>query len=214
MPEGARPPRFGIATSLGGLQFDQLIAREGPGIVDELGLEKIITLGAPTSLSKLDPSTLPPGFHIRATFDEFAKLSDEAVARAKFIELKHPDDPVPLLSTDLLYRRPDWMPKERTWVPGVSFLQHATDITTSISRGTGPKVGVGGHEYRVVESNVAFARALGLRAPDGAKLPDEAIQLAAVRAQDTAVAEAKRIRDALLGNSDLAKPVPSPAPPG
>ena len=206
MPEGARPPRVGIATSLGGLQFDELVRREGPGIVDELGLEKIITLGAPTRLSKLDPSTLPEGFHIRATFDEFAELSDEAVASARFIELKHADDPVPFTSLDLLYRRPDWMPAERTWVPGVSLLQHASDVTTSISRGTGAKVGTGGHEYRATVSNLAFARALGLRAPDGAAIPKDVLETAAVRAQDTAVSEAKRLRDALMGRTDLTAP--------
>lgn len=206
MPEDARPPRYGIATSLGGLQFDELIKREGHGIIDELGLEKIVTLGAPTKLSSLDIAALPPGFHIRATFDEFAKLSDEAVAQAKFIELKHADDPVPLMAFDLLWRRPDWMPADRVWAPGVSFVQHASDVTTSISRGTGPKVTHGGHEYREVRSNVAFARALGLKGPNGAAFTDEALELAGTRAQDTAVTEAKRIRDALMGTIDLAKP--------
>ncbi len=211
MPEGSRPPRYGIATSLGGLQFDELVRREGHGIIDELGLEKIVTLGAPTRLSKLDTSAFPEGFHIRATFDEFAKLSDEQVAKAKFVELYHPDDPVPFTSLDMLYRKPDWMPKERVWAPGVSFVQHATDVTTSIARGTGPKVTHGGHEYREVLSNLAFARALGLRGDDGAAIPREVLEQAATRAQDTAVSEAKRIRDALLGTVDLTKPAPAPA---
>ncbi|MCB0880302.1 MAG: alpha/beta-hydrolase family protein [Thermoleophilia bacterium] len=210
MPEGSRPPRYGIATSLGGLPFDQLIAREGPGIVDELGLEKIITMGAPVRLSKLDPSTLPEGFHIRATFDEFAKLSDEAVAKARFIELRHPDDPVPLVSIDMLWRRPDWMPRERTWVPGVSFIEHATDVTTSISRGTGPTVGASGHEYRNVQSNLAFARALGLKSVDGSAIPAATLEAAATHAQDTAVSEAKRIRDVLFGKV----PPTAPSVPG
>jgi hypothetical protein len=207
MPEGARPPRYGIATSLGGLQFDELIAREGAGIVDDLGLEKIVTLGAPVRMSKLDPSTLPKGFHIRSTFDDFAKLSDEQVAAARFIELHHPDDPVPLLSFDMLYRRPDWMAADRTWTPGVSFVQHATDVTTSIARGTGPKVGTGGHEYRAVQSNLAFARSLGLHAPDGTAFSAQVLEQAAVRAQDTAVSEAKRIRDVLMGTIPATPPV-------
>ncbi len=207
MPEGARPPRYGIATSLGGLQFDQLIAREGAGIVDELGLDKIVTLGSPVRLSKLDPATLPDGFHIRATFDEFAQLSDDAIAEARFIELYHPDDPVPLTSVDMLWRRPDWMPDNRTWTPGVSFVQHAGDVTTSIARGTGPTVGTGGHEYRAAASNKAFARALGLRRADGNAFTPEVLEQAAVRAQDSAVSEAKRIRDVLMGK------VPPTAPP-
>ncbi|MCW2927725.1 MAG: putative rane protein [Thermoleophilia bacterium] len=206
MPEGARPPRVGIATSLGGLQFDDLIAREGHGIIDELGLRKIVTLGAPNRLSKLDAATLPAGFHIRATFDEFAKLPEDQVAKAKFIELFHPDDPVPLISKDLIWRKPEWMPKDRTWVPGVSFLQHATDVTTSISRGTGPKVTHGGHEYREALANVAFARAVGIKPAAGGAFSEATLQQAAVRAQDTAVSEAKRLRDALLGTSDLTKP--------
>ncbi|MCW2920891.1 MAG: putative rane protein [Thermoleophilia bacterium] len=208
MPEGARPPRYGIATSLGGLQFDKLIEREGVGIIDELGLEKIVTLGAPTELSKLDPSKLPTGFHIRATFDEFAQMSDDVIANAKFIELKHPNDPVPFTSLDMLWRRPSWMPTERTWAPGVSFVQHASDVTTAISRGTGPKISHGGHEYREVLSNVAFARALDLKGEGGAALSSEALQLAGTRAQDTAVTEAKRIRDALMGLIDVATPTP------
>lgn len=206
LPEGARPPRYGIATSLGGLPFDELIAREGPGIIDDLGLEKLVTLGAPVRLSKLDPSTLPDGFHIRATFDEFAKLSDEQVATARLIELRHADDPVPLTSFDLLYRRPDWMPSNRTWTPGVSFVQHATDVTTSIARGTGPTVGTGGHEYRAVTSNLAFARAMGLRAHDGTAFSSATLEQAATRAQDTAVSEAKRIRDVLMGTTPPAPP--------
>jgi hypothetical protein len=106
------------------------------------------------------------------------------------------------------------MPASRTWAPGISFVQHASDVTTSISRGTGPKVTHGGHEYREVVSNVAFARALGLRAEDGTKFTDEALELAGTRAQDTAVSEAKRIRDALLGKIDLTQPTPAPpAPP-
>lgn len=208
MPEGARPPRYGIATSLGGLQFDELIRRNGPGIVDELGLRRIVTLGAPTRLSKLDPSTLPEGFHIRASFDEFARMPEERVAAAKFIELYHPDDPVPLTSVDMLWRRPSWMGPERVWVPGVSLVQHANDVTTSIARGTGPKVSHGGHEYREAASNIAFARALGLRADDAT------MQLAATRAQDTAVTEAKRIRDALMGTIDSTQPVSQPAAAG
>jgi hypothetical protein len=202
MPAGARPPRYGIATSLGGLQFDELIRREGPGIVDELGLQKIVTLGAPTKLTKLDPSTLPAGFHIRATFDEFRNMPQAQVDAAKFIELYHPDDPVPLTSIDLLWRKPTWMGAERTWVPGISFVQHANDVTTAIARGTGPTVSHGGHEYREVIANLGFARALGLPG-------DEAtLHLAATRAQDTAVSEAKRIRDALLGVIDTSTHVP------
>ncbi len=210
MPEGARPPRYGIATSLGGLQFDELIKREGVGIIDELGLEKIVTLGSPTELSKLDPKTLPAGFHIRATFEEFAQMSEDVIANAKFIELKHGNDPVPLTSLDMLWRRPAWMPSERTWAPGVSFVQHASDVTTSISRGTGPKISHGGHEYREVLSNVAFAKALGLKGEGGAKLTEEALQLAGTRAQDTAVTEAKRIRDALMGLIDVTAPAATP----
>jgi hypothetical protein len=202
MPEGARPPRYGIATSLGGLQFDELIRREGPGIVDELGLKKIVTLGAPTRLSKLDAAALPEGFHIRATFDEFKEIPQAKIDAAKFIELHHPDDPVPLTQVDMLWRKPDWMPRERTWAPGVSFVQHANDVTTAIARGTGPKVTHGGHEYREVVANLGFARALGLPGDDAA------LQVAATRAQDTAVSEAKRIRDALLGKIDTSTHVP------
>lgn len=203
MPEGARPPRYGIATSLGGLQFDELIRRRGPGIIDELGLRRIVTLGAPTRLSKLDAAALPEGFHIRATFDEFRDIPQAKIDAAKFIELYHPDDPVPLTQVDMLWRRPDWMPRERTWAPGVSFVQQANDVTTAIARGTGPKVTHGGHEYREVVSNLGFARALGLPGDDAA------LELAATRAQDTAVSEAKRIRDALLGRIDTSTHVPA-----
>jgi hypothetical protein len=209
MPEGARPPRYGIATSLGGLQFDQLIAREGPGVIDELGLEKIVTLGAPVNLSKLDPSKLPEGFHIRATFDEFAKLGQEQIDKARFIEIKHADDPVPLTQIDMIWRRPEWMAANREWVPGVSFIQHATDVTTAIARGTGAKVGVGGHEYRSIESNVAFMRALGLKAADGTPFSAETLEAAGRSAQDTAVSEAKRIHDILAGR---VKPTAPTAP--
>lgn len=213
MPEGARPPRFGIATSLGGLQFDELIKRHGHGIIDELGLEKIITLGAPSKLSKLDPSTLPDGFHFRGSFEEFAELSDDQVKRVRFIEISHADDPVPLTSFQMLYRRPDWISRDRTWGVGVSFLQHMSDVTKSISQGTGPVVTNGGHEYRQVKALEAFMRALSVTDANGAPFSPDALRSAAVRAQDTAVSEAKRLREALLGRTDLRKPATPPAPP-
>ena len=183
----------------------------GVGIVDELGLEKIITLGAPNKLSKLDPSTLPEGFHIRATFEEFAELAPDVKSKARFVELYHADDPVPLLSIDMLWRRPDWMPANRIWKPGISFLQHVSDVTTSISRGTGGSLhGTGGHEYRNMKALRAFAEVMNLRTPDGTAISAELVETAAKRAQDTSVAAAGRLRDSLLGRVDVTKPTPAP----
>jgi hypothetical protein len=194
LPASAQAPTVGIATSLGGLQFDRLIEREGPGVLDRLGLQKIITLGSPVNLSKLDPATLPEGFHFRGTFDDFAKLTDAQVAKLRFIEMKNPDDPVPLMALNMIWKRPSWFPANRSFTPGVSFAQHAVDITTAIQRGTGATVGTGGHEYRSIISNAAFARALGVPG-----VTQEHMLAAAREAQDASVAEAKRARDVLFG---------------
>ncbi len=206
MPEGARPTRIGFATSLGGLQFDTLLKQHGTGILDELGLSKIITLGAPIRLSKLDPSTLPEGFHVRATLDEFAAMSEEQIAKARFVELRHVDDPVPRMAVNLLWQRPEWMSKDRRWTPGVSLMQHVSDVTTSIARGSGDMASPIGHDYRSAKSNAAFARAIGIRHADGTAFTSSEIGTAAQRAQDTAVRESKRINDILKGR----KPAPSP----
>ncbi|MCW2923365.1 MAG: hypothetical protein JWM98_769, partial [Thermoleophilia bacterium] len=119
----------------------------------------------------------------------------------RFIELRNGDDPVPMLKLSMLWKRPEWFPGTRPFTPVESFAQHGVDITTAITRGTGATIGTDGHEYRSVISNQAFARAVGL-----GRFGDEAVHTAATRAQDTALSEAKRVREMLTGAAKAAKP--------
>lgn len=203
-PAGGGPDFYASATSLGSLNLHSAIARHGdelfgPGI----DLKRVLLLGAPEALSELRPGVLPEGMLGRfRTPGEVAAVTGDAAERMRVVDFAHLDDPVRTVSLRGLVDRSAIPGTDgvvgsaagnRRFTPAISFLEHANDVTTSISRGTGDTVSNVGHDYRQ-DMAEAVALAFGHRGAGA-----EAIEAASRRSQQLAVENVQRIKRILAG---------------
>lgn len=86
--------------------------------------------------------------------EEIASVATPAWDRPRVLFLQHASDPVVWWSTDLLFRRPDWLSEppgfdrspSMRWYPIVTFWQVSADMAGNITNSTGTPTGHG-HNY-------------------------------------------------------------------
>ena len=86
--------------------------------------------------------------------EEIAAVAEPAWDRPRVLFMQHASDPVVWWSTDLLFRRPDWLSEppgfdrspSMRWYPIVTFWQVSADMAGNITNSTGTPTGHG-HNY-------------------------------------------------------------------
>ena len=162
-PPDERPTLLVFGESLGAWASSDVVMYQGIAGFDHYGVDRALWVGLP-GLAKWSrngmargASDLVPHGEV-AIFDRHEQLAalDEADRkRLRAVILSHDDDPIGLLSPDLLIARPDWLgdargrgvPEGMRWVPLVTFIQVLIDAANAMVTVPGQFKSFG-HDYR------------------------------------------------------------------
>ena len=162
-PPEKRPKVFVFGESLGAWASSDVMMYQGIDGFDHYGIDKALWVGLP-GLAKWSRngmaaggSTLVPEGSV-GVFDnpgEIEELSMEQRDTLRATILSHDNDPIALLSTDLMVRKPEWLkdtpgrgvPEDMDYTPMTTFLQVAIDAMNAMVTVPG-HFGSFGHDYR------------------------------------------------------------------
>jgi uncharacterized membrane protein len=162
-PPEKRPRIFVFGESLGAWASSDVLMYQGIDGFDHYGINKALWVGLP-GLAKWSRngmsggrSTLVPEGSV-GVFDnpgEIEELTVEEQDKLRATILSHDNDPIAVLSTDLMVRKPDWLdatrgrgvPEDMDYTPMTTFLQVAIDAMNAMVTVPG-HFGSFGHDYR------------------------------------------------------------------
>jgi uncharacterized membrane protein len=176
-PPEKRPKVFVFGESLGAWASSDVLMYQGIDGFDHYGIDKALWVGLP-GLAKWSRngmaggrSNLVPEGSV-GVFDnpgEIEELTIEEQDMLRATILSHDNDPIAVLSTDLMVRKPDWLvgvrgrgvPEDMDYTPMTTFLQVAIDAMNAMVTVPG-HFGSFGHDYRGDMARVVLG-AYGLR---------------------------------------------------
>jgi uncharacterized membrane protein len=157
-----RPEVVVYGESLGALVGAELVAQGGLGLLEELEITRAALVGLPYAGARklIDlrrkEGVVPESVGVFATAEEITALAEAERHRLRYIVLTHPEDPVAnYTGTQLLWRRPFWLPRRgrhpriprgMRWTPGITFLHVLLDVKNGTS--FAPEFAAYGHDYR------------------------------------------------------------------
>jgi len=162
-PPDQRPKLLVFGESLGAWASSDVVMYQGVAGFDHYGVDRALWVGLP-GLAKWSrngmargASDLVPKGEV-AVFDrheQLAALDDADRKRLRAVILSHDDDPIGLLSPDLLIARPEWLgtargrgvPDGMRWIPMVTFVQVLIDAANAMVTVPGQFKSFG-HDYR------------------------------------------------------------------
>ncbi len=162
-PPEKRPKVFVFGESLGAWASSDVLMFQGIDGFDHYGIDSALWVGLP-GLAKWSRngmaggrSNLVPEGSV-GVFDnpgEIEELSAEQQDKLRATILSHDNDPIAMLSTDLMVRKPDWLedtpgrgvPEDMDYTPMTTFLQVAIDAMNAMVTVPG-QFGSFGHDYR------------------------------------------------------------------
>jgi len=162
-PPEKRPKVFVFGESLGAWASSDVLMYQGIDGFDHYGIDKALWVGLP-GLAKWSRngmagsrSTLVPdgSVGIFDNPDQIEGLSAEQSDKLRATILSHDNDPIAVLSTDLMVRKPEWLdgtrgrgvPEDMDYTPMTTFLQVAIDAMNAMVTVPG-HFGSFGHDYR------------------------------------------------------------------
>jgi len=162
-PPEKRPKIFVFGESLGAWASSDVLMYQGIDGFDHYGIDKALWVGLP-GLAKWSRngmargrSNLVPDGSV-GVFDnpgQIEALSAEEQDKLRATILSHDNDPIAVLSTDLMVRKPEWLdgtpgrgvPEDMDYTPMTTFLQVAIDAMNAMVTVPG-HFGSFGHDYR------------------------------------------------------------------
>jgi uncharacterized membrane protein len=162
-PPGKRPKVFVFGESLGAWASSDVLMYQGIDGFDHYGIDNALWVGLP-GLAKWSRNGMAGGRSdvvpegSVGVFDnpgEIEELSAEQQDKLRATILSHDNDPIAMLSTDLMVRKPDWLegtpgrgvPEDMDYTPMTTFLQVAIDAMNAMVTVPG-HFGSFGHDYR------------------------------------------------------------------
>ncbi|MEA2022821.1 MAG: alpha/beta-hydrolase family protein [Actinomycetota bacterium] len=162
-PPEQRPKVFVFGESLGAWASSDVLMYQGIDGFDHYGIDSALWVGLP-GLAKWSrngmaagASTLVPDGSVGVfdNPDEIEELSIEQQDDLRATILSHDNDPIAVLSTDLMVRKPGWLdgtpgrgvPEDMDYTPMTTFLQIAIDAMNAMVTVPG-HFGSFGHDYR------------------------------------------------------------------
>lgn len=162
-PPEKRPKVLVFGESLGAWTSSDVVMFQGIKGFDHYGIDRALWVGLPgmakwsrTGMARGSSELVPEGsVGVFDNHDELAALSAEERDRLRAVILSHDNDPIALLSPDVLVREPRWLKGERgrgvpdsmEWTPLVSFFQIMIDAGNAMVTVPG-HFGSFGHDYR------------------------------------------------------------------
>ena len=162
-PPEQRPKVFVFGESLGAWASSDVVMYQGVEGFDHYGIDKALWVGLP-GLAKWSRNGMAAGSSDlvpRGTVgvfdhpDQIEELTAEERRRLRAIVLSHDNDPIAVVSPDVLVREPGWLgeprgrgvPDDMDFTPISSFLQVAIDAMNAMVTVPG-RFGSFGHDYR------------------------------------------------------------------
>ena len=162
-PPERRPKIFVFGESLGAWASSDVLMYQGIDGFDHYGIDKALWVGLPglakwsrNGMAAGGSSLVPEGsVGVFDNPDEIEALSVEQQNDLRATILSHDNDPIAVLSTDLMVRKPDWLegtpgrgvPEDMDYTPLTTFLQVAIDAMNAMVTVPG-HFGSFGHDYR------------------------------------------------------------------
>lgn len=162
-PPEQRPRVFVFGESLGAWASSDVIMYQGIDGFDHYGIDHALWVGLPglarwsrNGMAAGSSDLVPEGtVGVFDTPDEIEALSAEQRLRLRATVLSHDNDPIAVMSPDLLVRMPDWLgeirgrgvPEDMDFTPISTFLQVAIDAMNAMVTVPG-HFGSFGHDYR------------------------------------------------------------------
>ncbi len=162
IPEARRPRLVMYGESLGAHTTQDVFLHEGTDALQRAGVDRALWSGSPfrsewrqqvlgTPRDDVDP-TLVGEFD---SIEELQARPDSVNDRMRVVLLTHDNDPVAKFGVDMLVQEPAWLrgnrpetvPDEMSWTPGVTFLQSALDAKNAATVVPG-EFASNGHDYR------------------------------------------------------------------
>jgi hypothetical protein len=162
-PPGRRPKVFVFGESLGAWASSDVVMYQGIKGFDHYGIDKALWVGLP-GLAKWSRNGMAAGrsdlvpagtVGVFDHPDQLEALSAEELRRLRATVLSHDNDPIAVLSPDLLIREPAWLgesrgrgvPDDMDFTPVSTFLQVMIDAMNAMVTVPG-HFGSFGHDYR------------------------------------------------------------------
>jgi uncharacterized membrane protein len=162
-PPDQRPKVFVFGESLGAWASSDVLMFQGIDGFDHYGIDKALWVGLP-GLAKWSRNGMAGGasalvpegsVEVFDNPDQIEELSIEQQDDLRATILSHDNDPIGLLSTDLMVRKPEWLdgmpgrgvPEDMDYTPMSTFLQVAIDAMNAMVTVPG-QFGSFGHDYR------------------------------------------------------------------
>ncbi len=178
MPEDQRPKVYVFGESLGAWASSDVIMYQGIDGFDHYGIDKALWVGLP-GLAKWSRNGMASGRSdlvpegTVSVFDnpsEMRKLKAAERRRLRATVLSHHNDPIAVMSPDVMIEEPEWLSDERgrnvpddmEWFPFGTFLQVGVDAMNAMVMVPG-EFGSFGHDYRA-DMATAVATAYNLPA--------------------------------------------------
>jgi uncharacterized membrane protein len=162
-PPEDRPKIFVFGESLGAWASSDILMFAGIDGFDHYGIDKALWVGLPglakwsrNGMARGRSNLVPDGsVGVFDNPDEIEALTAEQQDKLRATILSHDNDPIAVLSTDLMVRKPDWLdgtpgrgvPDDMVYTPMTTFLQIAIDAMNAMVTVPG-HFGSFGHDYR------------------------------------------------------------------
>ncbi len=164
VPEADRPKVLVFGESLGAWSSSDVVMKQGTAGFDQYGIHRALWVGLP-GLAKWSKTGMRKGMNANvepgsvAAFDNFGQLAalpadDRAKLRA--VVLDHDNDPITVIDSALILRRPDWLdgaargrnvPEKMDWIPVITFVHILADAMNAMKTVPGEFKSFG-HDYR------------------------------------------------------------------
>jgi uncharacterized membrane protein len=162
-PPENRPKIFVFGESLGAWASSDVLMYQGIDGFDHYGIDKALWVGLPglakwsrNGMARGRSNLVPDG--AVGVFDnpgEIEALTAEQQDKLRVTILSHDNDPIAVLSSDLMVRKPEWLdgtsgrgvPEDMDYTPMTTFLQVAIDAMNAMVTVPG-QFGSFGHDYR------------------------------------------------------------------
>ncbi len=162
-PPENRPKVFVFGESLGAWASSDVLMYQGIDGFDHYGIDKALWVGLPglakwsrNGMARGRSNLVPDGsVGVFDNPEEIEELSAEQQDKLRATILSHDNDPIAVLSTDLMVRKPEWLegtpgrgvPEDMDYTPMTTFLQVAIDAMNAMVTVPG-HFGSFGHDYR------------------------------------------------------------------
>lgn len=163
-PPHRRPKVLVFGESLGAWASSDVVMYQGISGFDHYGIDRALWVGLPglakwsrSGMARGASRLVPPGtVGVFDRHEQLAALDDGDRERLRAVILSHDNDPIALLSPDLLIARPPWLadgqrgrgvPEQMRWAPIVTFWQILIDAANAMVTVPGEFKSYG-HDYR------------------------------------------------------------------